>query len=132
MPMKLGHVSTGMVHFFVRVDNKLWIGSSQQIVLELWFFSFAHTAKCLVTNVLTALIGTPCMLTLQMIPSCWVSGEEFCREFGCKVFSSSVRFLTKCDKPFDSTNVVLHSSFEHLLDIPHACVSCDVAFGITN
>jgi len=76
MPMETGSVSADTTDFVVGVDKKLWVGSG--------LFKNCNSLFCTqgadfgtAANILTARIGRPCLMTLQVVPPCWLIGDGF-------------------------------------------------------
>jgi len=75
-PVETWSVSTDTVDFVIRVDKKLWVDSGLFKNCNC-ILSLAHKAQFLVAKVLTTLIGLPCQMMLQIVPSCWLNGDRF-------------------------------------------------------
>jgi len=82
--------ASGLVCFTCMCKRGLCLQVSQILLLELRrscrldldcltiaILSLAHRAQFLVAKVLTALIGLPCQMTLQVIPPFWLTGGGF-------------------------------------------------------
>jgi len=118
IPMESGFASTGTTNSLLELTTSCGLDLN---CFGIAFFSLAHSAQFLVANVLTTLIGLPCQMTLQVIPSCWLVGD--------RVLSQNwVAKSLACDELLDFTNVLLHALFDCLLGFSYVNISCAIAY----